>query len=271
MIGGKWTTFRSFGELAADLVLERPGRGRGQADTEDSRSAAARIFRPTSPAALVATVAPSGVPVAWGRVAATDGALRHRRGGDAAEICSGAGDQPWRAPAIRDRELDHLIRRRGGRALSCDLLPAPRPPSAITGGALARAPSMPRLRAWLGEPNGWDRASPTRERLRCSPCSPSSPNWHGLDRCYPASLASTGSLMRTTSKVRMNRLFGKGRCLDVAIDHGVCNEPSFLDGLEDMSTVRRGARRRRARRDPDELRPGRPAAGWCRARTSPRW
>ncbi len=38
-------------------------------------------------------------------------------------------------------------------------------------------------------------------------------------------------------KVRMNRLFGKGRCLDVAIDHGVCNEPSFLDGLEDMPAV----------------------------------
>ncbi len=37
--------------------------------------------------------------------------------------------------------------------------------------------------------------------------------------------------------VRMNRLFGKGRCLDVAIDHGVCNEPSFLDGLEDMPAV----------------------------------
>lgn len=38
-------------------------------------------------------------------------------------------------------------------------------------------------------------------------------------------------------KVRMNRLFGTGRCLDVAIDHGVCNEPSFLDGLEDMPAV----------------------------------
>ncbi|WP_244512777.1 class I fructose-bisphosphate aldolase [Ensifer sp. LC163] len=35
----------------------------------------------------------------------------------------------------------------------------------------------------------------------------------------------------------MNRLFGAGRCLDVAIDHGVCNEPSFLDGLENMESV----------------------------------
>ncbi|MFS8048192.1 class I fructose-bisphosphate aldolase [Rhizobium sp. BR 314] len=35
----------------------------------------------------------------------------------------------------------------------------------------------------------------------------------------------------------MNRLFNGGRCLDVAIDHGVCNEPSFLNGLEDMPAV----------------------------------
>lgn len=38
-------------------------------------------------------------------------------------------------------------------------------------------------------------------------------------------------------KVRLNRLFNNGRCLDVAIDHGVCNEPSFLEGLEDIAAV----------------------------------
>ena len=43
--------------------------------------------------------------------------------------------------------------------------------------------------------------------------------------------------MRIDSKVRMNRLFNGGRCLDVAIDHGVCNEPSFLSGLENMESV----------------------------------
>lgn len=43
--------------------------------------------------------------------------------------------------------------------------------------------------------------------------------------------------MYLTSKVRMKRLFRQGRCLDVAIDHGVCNEPMFLDGLEDMASV----------------------------------
>ncbi len=43
--------------------------------------------------------------------------------------------------------------------------------------------------------------------------------------------------MRNNRKVRMNRLFGNGRCLDVAIDHGVCNELSFLEGLENMPVV----------------------------------
>ena len=43
--------------------------------------------------------------------------------------------------------------------------------------------------------------------------------------------------MRVSSKARMNRLVANGGCLDVAIDHGVCNEPSFLSGLEDMAGV----------------------------------
>ncbi len=43
--------------------------------------------------------------------------------------------------------------------------------------------------------------------------------------------------MRISTKARMNRLFNGGGCLDVAIDHGVCNEPSFLAGLEDMNGV----------------------------------
>jgi fructose-bisphosphate aldolase, class I len=43
--------------------------------------------------------------------------------------------------------------------------------------------------------------------------------------------------MRVSTKARMNRMFTQGGCLDVAIDHGVCNEPSFLAGLEDMVAV----------------------------------
>lgn len=36
---------------------------------------------------------------------------------------------------------------------------------------------------------------------------------------------------------RLNRLLKAGRCLDIALDHGVCNEPTFLSGLEDMPQV----------------------------------
>ena len=43
--------------------------------------------------------------------------------------------------------------------------------------------------------------------------------------------------MKISQKARMKRLFTNGGCLDVAIDHGVCNEPSFMVGLEDMPRV----------------------------------
>ena len=43
--------------------------------------------------------------------------------------------------------------------------------------------------------------------------------------------------MPTSKKARLNRLLNNGRCLDIAVDHGVCNEPSFLSGLEDMPRV----------------------------------
>ena len=43
--------------------------------------------------------------------------------------------------------------------------------------------------------------------------------------------------MRLSTAARINRMFTDGGCLDVAIDHGVCNEPSFLVGLEDMHRV----------------------------------
>ena len=43
--------------------------------------------------------------------------------------------------------------------------------------------------------------------------------------------------MSKDKTARLNRLLTNGRCLDIALDHGVCNEPSFLDGLEDMPEV----------------------------------
>jgi fructose-bisphosphate aldolase, class I len=44
----------------------------------------------------------------------------------------------------------------------------------------------------------------------------------------------TGNEVMTITP-RMNRLFAAdGKCLDVALDHGLFNEPSFLQGIEDM-------------------------------------
>lgn len=43
--------------------------------------------------------------------------------------------------------------------------------------------------------------------------------------------------MPASQKVRLNRLFNQGKCLDVAIDHGIANEPDFLTGLEDITSV----------------------------------
>ncbi len=43
--------------------------------------------------------------------------------------------------------------------------------------------------------------------------------------------------MSATQKVRLNRLFRQGKCLDVAIDHGIANEPDFLSGLENIAEV----------------------------------
>jgi len=44
--------------------------------------------------------------------------------------------------------------------------------------------------------------------------------------------------MYQSTKVRLNRMFNEsGKCLDVAVDHGVFNEYDFLDGLEHMESV----------------------------------
>jgi len=44
--------------------------------------------------------------------------------------------------------------------------------------------------------------------------------------------------MGNSGKVRLNRMFNtSGKCLDVAVDHGIFNEFRFLDGLENMPNV----------------------------------
>ena len=44
--------------------------------------------------------------------------------------------------------------------------------------------------------------------------------------------------MYISPKVRLKRMFNEsGKCLDVAVDHGIFNEYSFLDGLENVEKV----------------------------------
>ena len=114
------------------------------------------------------------------------------------------------------------------------------------------------IAAVAGRELGWDEE---RRRAEIEELVADLENYHGVDR----STLDRRTKERTaqcalSTTARMNRLFTDGGCLDVAIDHGVCNEPSFLVGLEDMRRRGRHADRRQARRDPDGLRPGRPAA-----------
>ncbi|MBY5816217.1 glycerol-3-phosphate dehydrogenase/oxidase [Rhizobium leguminosarum] len=61
MIGGKWTTFRSFGELAADMALERLGRQRRVA-TADRPIGGGQAFPANVPVWLAQAAASKGLP-----------------------------------------------------------------------------------------------------------------------------------------------------------------------------------------------------------------
>ncbi len=60
MIGGKWTTFRSFGEMAADMALERLGRQR-QVATTDRPIGGGRAFPKNAPVWLGQAAAQNGL------------------------------------------------------------------------------------------------------------------------------------------------------------------------------------------------------------------
>ncbi|MCH4549615.1 glycerol-3-phosphate dehydrogenase/oxidase [Rhizobium changzhiense] len=62
MIGGKWTTFRSFGELAADMALERLGRQRRVATT-DRPIGGGQAFPANAPVWLAQAAASKGLSI----------------------------------------------------------------------------------------------------------------------------------------------------------------------------------------------------------------
>ena len=82
---------------------------------------------------------------------------------------------------------------------------------------------------------GWDE---DRTRREIETFTGDLADYHGVSReMLERRDTGEGMTMRISTKARMNRLFTNGGCLDVALDHGVCNEPSFLVGLEDMAGV----------------------------------
>ncbi|MGY5778294.1 FAD-dependent oxidoreductase [Rhizobium sp. LEGMi135b] len=117
MIGGKWTTFRSFGELAADLALERLGKER-RISTADRAIGGGRRF-PLDRAAWIAQVATEkGIPgsrmaVLFGRYGTQAAAI--------ADFIAMASDRPTPHPDYSERELIFLIRNEAAEHLD-DLL-----------------------------------------------------------------------------------------------------------------------------------------------------
>lgn len=105
MVGGKWTTFRSFGAMAADLTLDRLGRARRRG-TEDLAIGGGRGFPAGSDAWIAALEARHGLPL---RVAQ---ALFERYGTQAeavaAFMAAGPDAELGRSTYWR-RELQYLI------------------------------------------------------------------------------------------------------------------------------------------------------------------
>jgi glycerol-3-phosphate dehydrogenase len=106
MIGGKWTTFRSFGALAADMALERLGLARG-VDTAERRIGGGRTF-PSDANAWISDLA-----AATGLAPARAAVLFQRYGTDAAEVArflAAGPDAQTPHPGYSTRELLYLVR-----------------------------------------------------------------------------------------------------------------------------------------------------------------
>ena len=232
LVGGKWTTFRAFGAQAADRALALLGRAR-TVGTEDMRIGGG-VGYPTDAAGREALVAGLAREFGVSRERATH-AVDHY-GTDAGRVLGVCADEPDVAVAgsAYSARRAPLADPRGAR-------PHARRPAAASDvardhrRALLRGPHPnrcnPRRRARLVAAAGGRRGARLPGASRPRP---------RVDRRHPRRTRPeqhTEPRMRMSPKARMNRLFTHGRCLDVAIDHGVCNEPSFMVGLEDIGGV----------------------------------
>jgi len=106
MIGGKWTTFRSFGEMAADMALKRLGLSR-RIDTTERAIGGGREFPKDRASWIAKTAAATGLPA--GRIET----LFERYGTDAVKIARFIVEGPDYALPNADystREFLYLIR-----------------------------------------------------------------------------------------------------------------------------------------------------------------
>lgn len=158
MIGGKWTTFRSFGEMAADMALERLGRPR-KIDTAERTIGGGRAF-PKDGGGWVRDLAAS-----TGTSTERAASLFERYGtdaGDVARFIAMAPDQPLPHDVYSVRELQYLIRSEAVEHLD-DLLTR-RTTLAITG-ELSLAMAEAALDVLAAE-KGWSAQRAAEERSR---------------------------------------------------------------------------------------------------------
>lgn len=152
MIGGKWTTFRAFGELAADDIFRRLGVQR-TVSTTDMPIGGGTGF-PTDPAAYV-----DGIAAQSGLSPARISTLVHRYGTLTAPLAQRfSGEHPLIGlPGYSQEEIDHVIAAEQVETLSDIAL---RRTTLALGGALDRA-AIAALADRLGHAKGWsidDRA-----------------------------------------------------------------------------------------------------------------
>ena len=159
MIGGKWTTFRSFGALAADMVFERLGLTR-TVGTEDTAIGGGRDY-PSDIAGRVASVAKE-----TGLATARLRQLLERYGsnsrGIAAHIAAGP-DTDIGGSGYSSREIEHIIRREHVETLA-DIL-VRRTSIAITGALSLDV--IDAVLALLARERGWSREQGSAARAAC--------------------------------------------------------------------------------------------------------
>jgi glycerol-3-phosphate dehydrogenase len=106
MIGGKWTTFRSFGELASTMVLERLGR-RAAVPTADRAIGGGRDYPAVTLPWKRALAVRTGLPAS--RIADLF-SIYGTAAADFAEFIAAGSDEPLAGGAHSSREFVHLVR-----------------------------------------------------------------------------------------------------------------------------------------------------------------